>query len=208
MPLQRSVGATDGVRKRSVEDAASEFVFGHHNEYRDPVPAQEREFFRRLIPATRRKDPPPVKRPRYLTQKISLELKIDGKQKQNTLANFGKQGARCAECGTQHAGAMPGFVCDDCLADIRAKGDVGAGTMCLAQMLVDIEELRNERSQLADTCHECMGCADAPRIITCNNTDCRVLWDRKQNQSSTEECERRIQTSYLAAIGTRIIEEL
>lgn len=196
-------GLTDAARKRANEAEASEYLFGHKSGYND-ISAEKRALYSGIVPATRRERPPPRARPRYSSQVINRESRLtaDG-GKQRSIGAFVKQGARCETCKVFAVGEQPGYVCPAC----TQRSVAGIETR-LRNYLLDIEDLRQERAELADICHDCMGCRDAPRVITCKNTDCSVLWDRWQSASSLKEVEARLQTAAKMAELAKAVDRL
>lgn len=187
-------GKTEAARRRASEAEAAQYLFGDINGYKDPVSDAVKQFCAQLVPATRIKDPLPKQRPRYTAKKLNTDDRIVVNRstgavvRQRTLGKFVASGARCTQCQRFFNGALQGHVCASCVSAQAAKGVKTS----ISRYLLDIEELYSERAELADTCHNCMGCRDAPQEITCTNTDCKVLWDRKQNEKSRLEVERRL----------------
>jgi hypothetical protein len=205
--VDRQFGDTEAARKRHNDNVAAEFLFGHMKEYRDPTTAAERALYADIVPMAKENKAVVRSRPRYTRQRLQTEATVVSgtKSRQSTLAAFARSGARCKRCRTFVADASAGAMCADCVAQ------TGSGARSETEMrryLLDIEDLHDERRELADTCHACMGCRDAPRTITCQNTDCKVLWDRKQNQSSIEELETRMQSSYQVLQATSQLQAL
>lgn len=198
------VGKTEKQRKALNEKVAAQFLFGHPIDYIDPVSEEVRLRYANLIPATRRKDPPRKQWPRYIARRDTSTTIVPSKTgKQRTLSAFMPQGARCRSCKQFFPNEPNGFVCYDCSAAGTVKTDD------LVQKYVsDIEELYAERRELVDTCQKCMGCAEAPKKITCTNTDCRVFWDRKQSSSSLKEAERRLEKVYAVACESGVLDKL
>lgn len=203
--LDVQVGTSDQQQKTLNEHVASEFLFGHRTDYCDPISLAKRaEWDDKIVPPTRIKKPLPPQRPRYMKQVVNnaRPTKVGA---QRSLGGSIKRGARCNVCKLFFVDQKPGFVCAEC-----ANTDVAGATTSakLRKYLLDIEDLRVERAELADTCHDCMGCRDAPKEIICQNSDCPVLWDRKQNKSSIVELEKRIETCYEMAQVTKAVRKL
>lgn len=204
-------GKTEAARQRASEAEAAQYLFGDITGYKDPVSETNKLVYARIVPATRLKDPLPTQRPRYTQQRLNTEDRIivakstGAVSRQRTLASFVATGARCTQCKKFYAGAQEGHVCAACAGGEHAARGVKS---TIRRHLLDIEELYSERAELADTCHECMGCRSAPQEITCTNTDCKVLWDRKQNEKSRIEVERRLDAAYETAYAIGALERL
>lgn len=187
-------GSSKTQRQRVLDDAASEFLFGHVNQYIDPVPAAQRHLTQRILPMFKESQ---AKKRTLVRYRASASV-ADAAAKRPTAAgpavrSVGVAAARCARCKRITAGLTVGDLCPAC----RKVMDVGAVDRAhnsLLQMVGDIEDLRAERSELVSTCQKCMGCASAPQQITCKNAECRTFWVRKTNLGSIDELERRMQT--------------
>lgn len=198
-------GATEAARRRANEAVVNNYLFGHITQYYDPVPPPYRDML--IVPPTKKGKPTPRRRPRYTKQVLQVEARgaagtVTGRQR--TLGSSVTAGARCTACGKFFQGQLTGYCCPEC----TSKRSGTAVTTTLRKYLLDIEELRQERADLVDTCHECMKCREAPTVITCQNTDCSILWDRKQNASSMHELERRLDTAYEMAALANAVERL
>ena len=117
-----------------------------------------------------------------------------GASKKRSLSSFAQRGAKCGGCGTFVRNQTIGFRCESCTGDVERR-QIARET---ATLVADIEDLAIERSALAQTCHSCMGCAQSPSTITCENVDCGVLWRRKANQRSTRSAVHRLSTITVA----------
>lgn len=123
---------------------------------------------------------------------VAAAAKLPVVHRQRNIASFSAHGVLCESCKRFSPGRTVGFVCDDCIA--KKPQAVAKSVDSLCKMLSDIEDLNRERALLVDRCNDCVGCRDAPRKITCENTSCPTLWDRKLNLRSLDEAERRVQT--------------
>lgn len=205
MPRQRTLdgavagetvfGKTKSAQQRHFENAASEFLFGHITEYVDPVPQSERAAYATIMPMAKEKAQQRRPFPRY---RVRVQAPVENK---HTAPQVGTHAARCIKCRRTVVGLAVGAACEKCQA---RHAETIAVDACkeLAHMMIDIEDLHTERRELVDTCQKCMGCADAPQVITCKNADCKTFWQRKMNLGSIEEAERRAGTQFNAAIGT------
>lgn len=197
-------GKTKAQRQRSMENTASEFLFGHINQYIDPVPSNERHLHPRILPMAKESSAKKRALVRYRTTATTVQ-----KSEQPATAaaasaprSVGVTAARCASCKRVTAGLATGDLCPAC----RAKGGAGAverAHKSLLGMMTDIEDLRAERTELVATCQKCMGCADAPQQITCKNAECKTFWYRKTNLSSIDELERRMATQLQIGIDAK-----
>ncbi len=228
---------TEKDRERIEEEnelVAAEFLFGHQSLYQDThaerfvgqdiVPAtlkMEQEDITKqvaegrigVVPLRSWRTNSSIKQPRYsITSDVLMDQNkpvVTTSSGQRSLFSFGPAvavGVRCRLCGTFGAGKTLGYVCDGCLArspEARAK------TMEDAQKyLVDIEDLRVERAAIAATCHDCMGCSEAPRFITCENCECPVFWQRKFNQLSERAVGARLAATREMIYKTGTVEKL
>lgn len=195
-------GKTKTSRQRSVEQAASEFLFGHINQYIDPVPSNERHLTARILPMAKENQPKKRKLVRYRTSAAAttataLSSALGGEEKSQQWSSaprsIGVAASRCARCKRATAGLAVGDVCPKCRAAV-ATDMAERAQKSLLGMMPDIEDLRAERAELVSTCQTCMGCADAPQQITCKNAECKTFWYRKTNLASIDELERRMTT--------------
>ena len=122
----------------------------------------------------------------------SLSRFVKKKTAQRSLAEYAAQGVLCESCKEFFPARTQGFVCDACIAKRPKVVKQSVSTLC--NLLVDMEDLNRERAVLVDRCNDCVGCRDAPRPITCENTACPTLWDRKLNLRSIDELQKRITT--------------
>jgi len=224
-------GQTDAARKRHNEYEAAEFLFGHKTEYRDrfgdgddiePVTERNSLAVREKSIAEGAVGVVPVREPRRGDLLFEVRYNASAasaqaagsvtkrgtavKRARGTLFAFSPRGARCRSCRRFERGAADGFVCDECALRSPAMRD---RTLADARRYaLDIEDLRSERRALAETCHECMGCADAPQHITCENSDCPVFWRRKRNQRSQAALGERMRTARDVALLTGGFERL
>ena len=203
---RRQFGMSETTRKRHNDAQAAEFLFGHIKDYHDPLSRAEQRQLAGVRPMYKEHLPPVHKRPRY-TDKPTFQsaAKAGATGKQNTLLGSVVHGARCQRCKKFVAGAARGFMCSAC---VQLADGSGNNLAKMRTSMLDIEELYDERRMLADTCHDCMGCRDAPRKITCQNTDCQILWDRKQNLASINALEKRIDTISEVLVSTRQLARL
>ncbi len=200
------------------EELATEYLFGHAKEYRDPgqrefagvpiVPAtvlhKAKETEKRIkegrigiVPVRNSHTGAKIEQVRYAAARLRADeaagessTTTAQKKTQSRLGDFGVVGARCRMCRAFQAGASIGVVCAACMhkAPVAVADEVFG-------YLRDIEDLRCERAEIAHTCHTCMGCATSPTYITCANSDCPVYWQRQNNQRS----ERTVATKLKAA---------
>jgi len=109
---------------------------------------------------------------------------------QPTLLHHAANAVACASCDDFYAGQSIGYVCDECLKEKPSAKKMVVDTLC--KLLVDIEDLNRERTSLVDRCNDCVGCRDAPKKITCENSSCPTFWDRKLNLRSLDELQKRM----------------
>lgn len=203
-------GKTKTQRQRAVEQTASEFLFGHINQYIDPVPSNERHLTPRILPMAKESQAKKRALVRYRTSAsaapptaVRSSASGAGEQQQASAPrSIGVAAARCARCKRATAGLAVGDVCPKCRATM-ATDTVERAHKNLLGMLPDIEDLRAERAELVSTCQTCMGCADAPQQITCKNAECKTFWYRKTNLSSIDELERRMATQLQIGIDAK-----
>ena len=205
-------GASDAQRKRQLDNAAAAFLFGHITDYRDPIAPEDREWARNVTaPTEKRESSAARRRPRYQVRKRGASVGVASsvsEKRQATLGRFSRRGARCASCGVFEGGREDGFLCATCITsdEGRSRGRAALGE--IARLTRDIESLRDERDELVQTCHDCMGCLGAPRRITCEQSDCPVFWERRMNQASENEAEKRLAVQRETALATRALETL
>lgn len=196
-------GKTKTQRQRSIENTASEFLFGHINQYIDPVPSNERHLHARILPMAKESKPKKRALVRYRSTATTLhKTEQPAAATSSAPRSVGVAAARCARCKRVTAGLATGDLCPAC----RAKGGVDAverAHKSLLGMMTDIEDLRAERAELVATCQKCMGCADAPQQITCKNAECETFWYRKSNLGSLDELERRMATQLQIGIDAK-----
>lgn len=204
-------GVTDNERKRAGNRAAGRYLFGHPDQYHDPIPREKRKWAASVMAPTENFERKRM-RPRYtvrkeLTTKTVAQTYVQGKNTvQRTLFGFAKSAARCTNCAKTVVGAKDGFVCDDCAPTADATGQEALTK--IGQLTRDIEELRLERRELTSTCFDCMNCSAAPQRITCKASECPVFWERAANQISEDEAERRLSVLVQTAQRTRALDSL
>jgi hypothetical protein len=212
------------------EQAAAEYLFGHVREYRDvgaaefvgidimPVTAKiDAEETEKLVtegrigvvPLHNARSKSALVQVRYAPPRLvdslaSQNTTVQTKNTQTSIFGFGTAGARCRACKQFHAGQKNGFVCATCIATAPPKEIETDVYSCLR----DIEDLRCERSEIAATCHACMGCGDAPKHITCTNSDCPTFWQRKNNQQSERTVANKLVRSRAMVYESGQIERL
>lgn len=227
------VGATERERKAIGEKRAAEFLFGSIKDYIDPrgdpseviMPAtlvleeakiakQLQEKRRGIVPLFSRLTGARINSPRY-----KMPLGVEQAQpppdalpeaqalpKKRSMLAFGQTGARCRSCGAYHAGKQRGFICEAC---VDKNGHAAARAMDDAQKyLIDIEDLRRERVEIANTCYTCMGCPGKPQTITCPNSECSVFWQRRANDRSQRALRERLKTARDTVYSTGSVRRL
>jgi len=197
-------GASKTQRARANDELASEFLFGHKNQYIDPVPAHERHVRPAIVPMAKERKQKKQALVRYRTTGTTATTIIayETSAAKPLHTTVGKSAARCTKCKRVTAGLATGDVCAICRPSVIDTA-AGAVQQTLCGMLRDISDLRQERDQLVTTCQTCMGCADAPQQITCKNSECQTFWVRRTNLASIDEVERRMATQFQLGLDQR-----